>query len=74
MKIEKITYSGEEVTLQLRTVAGKSYRIERATQLGPSNWTPVGSEFPATGPVTLWSSAVPSGPDVRFYRAVLVTD
>ena len=74
LRIEKITYSGEEVTLQLRTVAGKSYRIERATQLGPSNWTPVGSEFSATGPVTLWSSAVPSGPDVRFYRAVLVTD
>jgi hypothetical protein len=74
LRIEKITFSGEEVTLQLRTVAGKSYRIERATHLGPSNWASVGSAFPAIGPVTLWTDVVPPGPDARFYRAILVTD
>ncbi len=70
LKIEAIALAGGNVTLQLRTVAGKAYRVERATRLASPDWTTVSGDILATGSTTGWSEATSAEPGARFYRVV----
>ena len=73
-KFATIRFTDGSVTLRLKTVAGKTYRLERATQLEAPDWTPVGDIFIATGTTTERTAAVPAGSGRQFYRAVLVSE
>lgn len=71
LNIKTIRRSGGDLTLQFKTRAGFTYRVERATTLGPpANWQSAG-EFVATGATTKWTEEIEES--AEFYRVVLVS-
>ena len=72
LKIKTVKVAGGSVTLQFKTIAGQQYQVERATQLGPSDWQPVGGNITASGATTKWTGAAPVS--TIFYRIVLVSN
>ena len=70
LKIKTVKVAGGSVTLQFKTTAGRRYQVERATQLGPSDWQPLAGEITATGVTTKWTGAAPAS--TIFYRIVQV--
>ena len=71
LRIKTARLSAGTVTLQLKTRAGFTYQVERATTLGPGNWQPVGNQFVATGATTKWTTVMEE--QTAFYRVVLIS-
>ena len=61
------------ITAQLRTVAGRVYQIQRASQLLVPDWQAVGTDITATSNFTSWTSTVPPDATESYYRAIQVT-
>jgi Calcineurin-like phosphoesterase/Purple acid Phosphatase, N-terminal domain len=70
LRVTSINVVNGLVTLQLNTVPGRSYRIERTLNLGPATWVPAGADFLATGSTTTWTVPVPPNATKAFYQAV----
>ena len=68
LTIKTIRLSEGNLALQFKTIAGQQYQLQGATQLGPSNWQPVGNIITATGATTQWTDAAPAG--THFFRVV----
>jgi glycosidase len=63
---------GNDVTVTVATVAGKSYQLETSTSLAPLSWVNVGPVIPAIGSVTVFTHTGGAGDPRRFYRARVV--
>lgn len=56
------------VSFTLLTEPGRTYQVERATQLNPANWEPIGSPIGGTGdPVTV-QQEIAAGEPQAFFR------
>ena len=55
------------MAFQFKTIAGQSYRVEEATQIGPANWQPISGVLTASGATTAWSGTMTGGGS-HFYR------
>jgi len=72
LKIKTTGLAAGNITLQFKTIAGQSYRVERATRLTPpKDWEPVGDTIVATGATTKWTAPVPA--ETTFYRIALIS-
>ena len=61
------------VIIHWESHAGRRYRVETATSLGPSNWSQVSSDIVATGAFS--TLTVLAGTDAqRFYRVLSFDD
>ncbi len=65
--ITAITPSGSDVLITFSSVAGKSYTVERATDLVPMSWSPV-TNVTATGSSSQITDAGAAALSQRFYR------
>ena len=70
--IERIQIAGGQATAWFKTLAGRTYRVECAPDLGAGGWQDVSGPIPGTGAVVMWSGAVPAGAGKHFFRAVQV--
>lgn len=67
-----ISTSGNDVTITISTVSGKTYQLETSTTLLPLSWGNLGDPVTATGPSTAFTHANGVGDSTRFYRARVV--
>ena len=70
LRVSAINVVNGVVTLHLKTVPGKTYRIERTLNLSPATWLPESADLLATGSTTIWSGPVPPNAEKAFYQAV----
>jgi hypothetical protein len=61
---------GADFFFTLRTIAGRSYRIEYKDRLTDPAWQPFGADITATGPVTeIPDPGITALQSMRYYRA-----
>jgi hypothetical protein len=55
-----------------KTIAGRAYRIQMATELESPNWTDLSLNILATGATTLWSGPLDDVENRYFFRVIQV--
>jgi hypothetical protein len=73
LRVTRLRRESGEIHLEFKTIAGRQYVIEHATQIGPANWMPLTDAITATGATTRWSDADFSAGN-HFFRVVDVTN
>ncbi|MFM1770793.1 MAG: hypothetical protein RJA22_3322 [Verrucomicrobiota bacterium] len=63
---------GDVLTLRWKSRSGRSYQVERATNLAAPSWSPVGLPITATGMTTSWSTPVQPQAGPLLFRITLV--
>jgi hypothetical protein len=53
-----------------KSVAGRTYRIQRTTRLEDPEWADISEDIPAIGATTHWSGPVPGDSQHYFFRVV----
>ena len=66
--ITSIQVNGNDVLIQVATVAGRSYQLERREIIDSGAWTPVGGSVPGTAATIQLIDADGAGQGNRFYR------
>ncbi len=72
LRLATFRSQGGNITAQLKTRAGYTYRIERSASLTNPDWQPISGNIIATGATTKWTGTAAGGPE-SYYRAVLVS-
>jgi hypothetical protein len=62
--------TGGAITAQFKSLAGRTYRIQRTPSLATPAWEPAGTPIVATGATTRWNGVVTGGSDGWFYRVI----
>jgi hypothetical protein len=62
------------VTVAWKSVAGETYRIERAESLNDPQWTPISVNITATGATSTWSGSAAAGISKSFYRVARLVE
>ncbi|HEX9785038.1 MAG TPA: thrombospondin type 3 repeat-containing protein [Opitutaceae bacterium] len=60
-------------TITWTTVAGRTYRVERSTDLAPDSWETIQASVPGTGSVVSFTDTAPEASQHVFYRIVVNT-
>ena len=68
-RVVNVTVSASDATLQIATLAGKTYRVDYTDVLSPPNWIPLGPPFAGTGSLIYVTDVAINGPQ-RFYQVV----
>jgi T5SS/PEP-CTERM-associated repeat protein len=68
IRIETIEISANEVIVQVTTIPGRSYQLERCEALSSGNWTPVGDAAAGTGGLVALRDVAGAGLAGAFYR------
>ncbi|MEY3896240.1 MAG: hypothetical protein RLZZ214_1760 [Verrucomicrobiota bacterium] len=72
LKVTAAVIAGNDVTLTVATVPGKSYQLESSITLAPLSWSGIGSLVTATAASTVFPHPGGAGDPRRFYRARVV--
>jgi len=64
-----VRHPNGDLTLNIATIVGKTYRVEFKTDLSAPTWTPLGSEHVATSSILPITDNIGTNPQ-RFYRVV----
>ncbi len=59
-----------QVSAWWKSLRGRTYRVEKATNLQHPDWVPVSNDIQATGATTSWSDFAAPGADICFFRVV----
>jgi hypothetical protein len=69
LKATAISRSGNDITVTIATVSGKTYQLETSTTLLPDSWQNAGAPVQATGASTQFPHPGGAADTKRFYRA-----
>jgi hypothetical protein len=58
------------VTARWNSVNGRTYRVEKTSNLDNPDWHPASTEIEADGAITTWSGPAPPGANESYYRVV----
>jgi 3',5'-cyclic AMP phosphodiesterase CpdA len=58
------------VTARWNSVSGRTYRVEKTSNLDNPDWHPASTEIHADGAITTWSGPAPPGANESYYRVV----
>lgn len=72
-KFSAFKIKNQQVNAYWKSVAGKTYRVERTLSLDTPDWQTVSSNLTATGATATWTNAIPAGLTNGFYRVVEFT-
>jgi cellulose 1,4-beta-cellobiosidase len=71
VRIVAVELTGGNVLIRFTSTAGQVYRVERTSNLGTPQWSPVGSDVAGTGAVIAVTDFGGAGQAGRFYRVAL---
>lgn len=63
---------GGNIMIQFNSINGRSYRMQRSTNLVTGSWTTVADQIPGNGGLVTISDSVAASPSSQFYRLVLL--
>jgi uncharacterized repeat protein (TIGR01451 family) len=72
LRLQAVSFDGAMLRLSFPTVAGSSYRLERADDLSTNVWTTVADNLSGTGASLQLSDPAVAGHRIRFYRVRLL--
>jgi hypothetical protein len=72
LRVSSLTNSGNDVSVMVASIAGKTYQLETSPSLAPGSWANVGSPVTATGAATLIQHIGGGSSATRFYRVRVV--
>jgi len=70
LRLATFSTSFGEVNVRWKSIAGRVYQLQRATDLVNGPWTPIGDLITATGATTSLTTLVPDDAAQAFYRVV----
>ncbi len=66
-----LSLSGQSAQLNVQSVPGRVYRLQRTDTLGPANWTSIGSPQTGNGAPLLFTDPDATLVPTRFYRVLI---
>jgi hypothetical protein len=72
LRIAMFRVQNDVVTARWNSVNGRTYRVEKTSNLTNPDWHPASPEIEADGPMTTWSGAAAPGANESYYRVVFL--